>query len=316
MALALLMLSSVCAYDAGAEENPPTLSCQRSGPPSGLAGGRDVVWDQPPDLNGGRFTSEVISNLGLMSEIADDFVASWWMNRIRMWGGYYNWSPGDPEITSLNLRFYEDVGSYPGAVAAEYFGLPVEAEFVTSDPYGPIYEYVICGSYDFLVGGRRYWISFQAGDHPYPPQWGRQKALDAIDAPAMIRSDFFGCPNWTPLSDLVGIWPLDTSFQLESVVGGMGACCLPDGSCVYTYNVYCGDWLHGIYYDCVHCWNVQCDGPAACCFPDGSCLMLTDWGCRDQGGEPQVPGTACDPNPCQPTPVEPTTWGRIRGGYR
>ena len=32
--------------------------------------------------------------------------------------------------------------------------------------------------------------------------------------------------------------------------------------------------------------------------------MLTGWGCGDQGGEPEGPGTVCDPNPCPTSGVE------------
>jgi hypothetical protein len=69
----------------------------------GLAAGMVARWSQPPDLNGNRYSSGIISALELASEVADDLIAPWWVTRIRRWGEYWNPTPGDPEIPSLNL---------------------------------------------------------------------------------------------------------------------------------------------------------------------------------------------------------------------
>jgi hypothetical protein len=100
------------------------------------------------------------------------------------------------------------------------------------------------------------------------------------------------------------------------VPGSPGACCLPDGSCVYTYAVNCGDWLHGMWHGCIPCESVDCPDPEACCFLDGSCQMLADFACVQQGGQSQGPGSQCDPNPCAGVPVDRTDWGRVKLLFR
>jgi hypothetical protein len=263
-----------------------------------------------------RVSSEIISSMGFETEVADDFVfPGGWGLRAYLWGGYYNWAAGDPEITSLNVRFYEDAGSVPGSVLAEYPGLEIHATFVGIDPIGPIYKYYITVNVSCLEQGRRYWISVQAGDHPFPPQWGRVEALNTIGYPAMIRSAYLGYPDWTAVEDIVGTG-FDSSFEMEEVVGSGIACCLPDGSCVETNIVDCVDWRHGHWRPCAACSTADCEAAEACCFADGFCLMLTDWGCRDQGGEAQGAEAVCDPNPCVPVPIVPTGWGRIKSMFR
>ena len=64
-------------------------------------------------------------------------------------------------------------------------------------------------------------------------------------------------------------------------------------------------------------WNQEfvCDDECeeACCLHNGTCLMLTPDDCQDLDppGDPQGPGTDCDPNPC-PEPVPTLSeWGLI-----
>jgi hypothetical protein len=48
-----------------------------------------------------------------------------------------------------------------------------------------------------------YWISIQAV-LAYPPQWGWCQTDDLWNDEAVIRSEYFSAPDWTPLSHLVG----------------------------------------------------------------------------------------------------------------
>jgi hypothetical protein len=101
-----------------------------------------------------------------------------------------------------------------------------------------------------------------------------------------------------------GDWPrLIANCACPPRPGAPGACCLPDGSCVETSGINCGDWLHGQWTPCVSCAWIQCSEVEACCFTGGFCEMLTDWGCTDRNGEPQGAGSTCSPNPCAASPA-------------
>lgn len=130
------------------------------------------------------------------------------------------------------------------------------------------------------------------------PNEGELGLLDRIDA--------YGYPgNWMIRAQSCVLMP-----------GSSGACCLPNGLCVDTYAVNCGDWLHGVWIPCTSCGGVDCPDVAACCLADGSCQLLTDFGCRQEGGETQAPGSSCDANPCTPVPVEVVNWGRMKSIFR
>jgi hypothetical protein len=76
-----------------------------------------------------------------------------------------------------------------------------------------------------------------------------------------------------------------------------GACCFPDGSCIYMPMSECQGFYMG---DAVPCDPNPCPQPEPCCLPDGSCQMLMPDICVQIGGIPYGPGITCDPNPCVP----------------
>lgn len=314
-----LVLCGFATGANGAAPSEPQICSPPTGAPSGIPGGRDPLWSQPPDVNGYKVSSEIISDYSFESELADDFVLSYvgHFTGVTFWGGYFNWSQGDPEISSLNIRIYEDQEAAPGWLLAEFLDRPVEATFVGYDGSGyPTYRYTAVIESFWGVPFVRYWIVFQAGDHPFPPQWGRQQALTQVDNPAMFRCAYLGYETWTPVSDIGDLF--DGSFEVEcAVVPGMsGACCLPDGHCTYADAVHCVDFMHGLWRPCMTCEMADCPDAEACCFPDGNCESLAAFACRALGGQPQGTGTACDPNPCEATPVQATSWGQLRGVYR
>ena len=80
-----------------------------------------------------------------------------------------------------------------------------------------VYEYW----YDVNVpvsGGVRTWFGAQGGDHPFPPQWGRISTLEVVGCESMFKSAFFSCPDWTPLSEVPGIYSF-LDFSQEFVCG-------------------------------------------------------------------------------------------------
>lgn len=313
----LFILMSLCSTTGFA--STPILSAGGVGGRV-LPATRDVIWSEPPDLEGPMGTSEVISTVGIETELANDFyfTSEASIGRARWWGGYYCNNNCDDigHATHWNLRFYSDAGCAPGAVLHEFLEVPSAETFVHCQEHGyPVFSYEasLCGV--VAAANTLYWFSAQACDHTYPPQVGRLASADVVGCDTMFRSVFYGYPDWTPAIDVFGI-AFDASQEFEYTLGGGGACCLPDGSCVWSEMVDCGDFLHGQLHDCLQCDEVFCDPPQACCFADGQCRMLTDWGCADQQGEPQGVESVCDPNPCTVTPTKDTTWGRIRGGYR
>ena len=91
----------------------------------------------------------------------------------------------------------------------------------------------------------------------------------------------------------------------------LGACCLDDGTCIIVLEADCtGTWM-GVGTECPN----ACEPPTigACCFEGGACTETAPENCT---GVYQGDWTDCDPNPCPPTPVERTSWGRIKNRYR
>lgn len=186
--------------------------------PSGV-----VCWSQGPNINGWKVSSETIGAFGLESELAGDFLPSMsgYIDGVRFWGGYYNWLQGDPMLTSIDLTFYNDGGCVPTDIICQYVVAHNANEtFVGFDGFGwPTYEYVTdpgdvcCGvSADVL-----YWLGVQGGDHPFPPQWGRQQAVDSQLCDAVFKSAYFGYFDWTPVCDLGVTAPCDVSAELTCV---------------------------------------------------------------------------------------------------
>jgi hypothetical protein len=149
-------------------------------------------------------SSEIISEFGLESMVANDFVfdVDATITRCIGVGGYHSWAPGDPEIHSFNFKFYLDAEGRPGDLLVEYLGVVPDETFLGNDGFGrPTYQY----EYDVsvpVVANTTYWFVLQADDHDYPPQWGRQEALSIIGSQAMFWSPYFSYPEWTPVSEI------------------------------------------------------------------------------------------------------------------
>ncbi len=211
--LALILALSFTAAGLAVAATPTAYSPASGAPLSGPVT-RDVCWDQTYDLNGNKISSEIIGAVGLESELADDFTPSGAVSKAAAWGGYYTWLPGDPEVTAYNLRFYDDGGCIPAGVIAEYLHEAGTVTFVGYDGFGyPTYKVEVFVNVGTLPGSI-YWLGFQADDHVFPPQWGRQQAMTVMQCGAMFKSAFFAYPDWFPASGLVGV-PFDCAQQIE-----------------------------------------------------------------------------------------------------
>jgi spore coat protein A len=105
----------------------------------------------------------------------------------------------------------------------------------------------------------------------------------------------------------------------------IGACCVPDGSCVTVTSNQCTQ-LGGVYHgDNTSCAPNPCPPPlGACCLPSGDCTNVTALQCGALGGAYQGDGTVCTSNLCPvvltpfvdalplPGPLQPVT-GSVGG---
>jgi hypothetical protein len=96
-----------------------------------------------------------------------------------------------------------------------------------------------------------------------------------------------------------GDWITRTTWSGISCSPGVGACCLPDGTCQTMTTTDCAT-ANGTYQgDGVDCANANCPIPSgACCFGNGSCLNRTSASCTSLGGTWLGAGTACSGSAC------------------
>ena len=235
-------------------------------------------WSEPPDLNGLIASSEQILQLGLETEIANDFTPLGEIASSTWWGGFYNNStPCSPGMTTpgFNIRFYEDAGCFPGTIIADESITSFQEESVGCQAgFYPMYRYFADNACALVQAGGLYWFGVQMKDHPFPPQAGRLASMGVVGCDTVFKSAYFGYPDWTPAIDVFGVaFDASQEFQYGLCISD-GACCIGD-QCEYTG-----------YYDCM-----------------------------EHGGDWQGFVT-CSPNPCQATPVKATSWGRIKATYR
>jgi hypothetical protein len=221
----------------------PVLLRSQSGTPNLLPRNDRAMWSEPPDLNGNMAASEIIPRYNLEIEMANDFVPTEpWIVHVTWWGGYFNnTDPCEPGIppSSFNLRFYEATNCLPGTTILEILNLTASEEFLLcqGDQY-PIYQYEA----DVLVEvspGNAYWFSAQMSDHDFPPQWGRLCSARIVECESAFRSEYWGFPDWTPVSGGDIFWPYDLSQEFEG--SHFEACCFADGHCEYVLTSACAD---------------------------------------------------------------------------
>jgi hypothetical protein len=198
----------------------PTRSVGPFGPSNPLDSGRDICFSQPPDLEGWISSSEIIGAYGLEVRIADDFSldADRTICLARWWGGYYNNDNGcaDNEVATFNLYFYENGECLPtGEPISAFTVTPRITPIGCQNGYYPMYAYEATISQP-VSANVRYWFVAQAGDHAFPPQWGRLSAGHFViwGCESAFWSPYFGYPDWTTYDS--GIFePVDFSQEFE-----------------------------------------------------------------------------------------------------
>jgi hypothetical protein len=197
---------------AGAAVADPVSFHPGTGTPNVVQGGTDVCWSEPADLNGLIASSEQILQIGLETEVANDFVpTASCVFHVTWWGSFYNnVTPCAPDITTpgFNLKFYEDAGCMP--TETPYVWISLTPDQFSEESVGcrsgvyPIFKWD-ADVHASTVGGDLYWFSAQMKDHAFPPQTGRLAAATVTGCDTVIRSAYFGFPAWTPVINVFGV---------------------------------------------------------------------------------------------------------------
>lgn len=269
-------------------------------PSAARADTQEVIWSQPSKDSGSKISSEDIPAYALRSEVANDFSnpSDAVVTKVSWWGGPYR-IPDGSEPTFFNIYVYDDNSCKPGNQIDAYLDVVATPTQTGTDPGGlAIYRYEANVSFP-ITGGETYWISVQAAAHDNPPQWGRQEGTTVQGCESMIRSDYFGFPDWTVCS-VPAHHPWDASEEIEIHTPTIEACCIAQyGLCEMVLPDSCtahGGTPQGPGSFCI---PNPCPEPVmACCASDGSCTLETPTNCLLAGGTPQGFGTTCDPNPC------------------
>ncbi len=148
-----------------------------------------------------------------------------------------------------------------------------------------------------------------------------------------------GCPangGWARFSALAsfcrptGDWVMRATWTSLSCTPGVGACCLPDGSCIIATTTDCTNANGTFKGDGTTCDTAGCTAaPQACCFPStGGCLNLSPADCTLAGGVPGGVGTTCATYTCFPKGacclpdgscidnISPTNCASLSGTYK
>ena len=258
----------------------------------------DPLWIQPPKLDGGTYPSEIIQELDLESEVASDFelASPIAVTAVQWWGTYFGDPPFDPCVTGFYVRFYSDASCLPSSYIDGRHIFGNAGEFPVDPEYPNVYEY-FASFYPVEIYEGKVWVSIQAKDHPYPPQWGWLETTERFDCPCAFHSDYYSYPDWLRLGEAGGEG-FDAAFALYSEAGDSEACCFEDGRCINASAETCQTMGGEPQGGSTDCSPNPCPQFEACCFVDGSCFVLLETDCLDQDGSPQGEGTDCDPNPC------------------
>ena len=218
MKIFAFVLALAFAAGVASAEDYPILSAGGGGM-NPLDNDRTVIWEDTANLDGSIGTSEQILEFGLESELANDFLVEVDVTICKWtwWGGYYNYLPGDPLATFWILRIYDDGGCVPFSMLGEIVTADNANETFIYDQAGfPVYEYFFCECIPFSAN--LYWFGAVAGDHAFPPQWGRLQADVVQLCDTVFQSAYFAFPDWVPAMDVFG-YVYDASQRMEDDCG-------------------------------------------------------------------------------------------------
>lgn len=171
--------------------------------------GDDLLWSQGLDCVGGLVSSEVITQLGLVTNSADDFefTSGKSITGARWWFGVFS---GDyAPFSYWTITLFDDASCSPDNILQQWT-IPFNQshESLACNIYWPDYSYWATLTPAFTaMPNTKYWISIQASDHAFPGQWGWSVDITPSGCSGALQSDFFGYFDYTPLN-------IDFSFEL------------------------------------------------------------------------------------------------------
>ena len=188
------------------------------------------------------------------------------------------------------------------------------------DPGDPdqIYIYNDSGTNTISFGFRIDKHNNQTSDPCFTPPPTSSNAFPATDTSGVaspsgnwlraIDCGPFGCrAGWSRFNQLgacepSGDWVMRMTWSSADCQPGIGACCLPDGSCQMLIETDCTSLGGSFQGDGTDCGSTNCaQAPQACCFPaTGGCLDLTPDDCVLANGIPGGTGTTCATHICFP----------------
>ena len=90
------------------------------------------------------------------------------------------------------------------------------------------------------------------------------------------------------------------SARADAIGDPMGACCLPDGSCIVVTDTQCQTQGGAYQGDGATCDDTNCPAFGACCIPFDICEVTTIQECTELGGVIWAPEQDCDTFTCPP----------------
>ncbi len=196
---------------------------------------------------------------------------------------------GNQLNNSMDVYVWDDAGGAPGTVI----------DVVTDVLPGPVAFWPSLSRHEVPVNAAingDFWVGYWANWPDQLAGWFVGADTDGLT---------LGCPftNYAPSigfptgwGNVSAAWGPTQALGIGAAVlpGGAGACCYPDGTCLFQDFVDCEGEILG---EDIPCDPNPCDQPTACCYEDGSCQVLLPTDCNNSGGT-FLPDTSCAPNPC------------------
>jgi hypothetical protein len=210
----VMVFSTVAIADTQTKETTPEINTVDSGSATGARG--DIVWDNGMNYDGLLAAQEPSSPENLDAYPADDFhfEEDTEVCDVHWIGGYWN---GDPQEWDWCILFYYDRGDgeAPGNVYAGKYCYSWD-EIGKEELEPSRWEmWVDLPENIWFPACYKFWISIWAvGDHFPQSGWGYHED-PIIMHEAVLKSDWFGVPDWTDTSQLLG-YPVDMCFQLTT----------------------------------------------------------------------------------------------------
>jgi hypothetical protein len=224
-------MAKLVARQSGGAAQQPNSALTKSGPAAGAvtpyAGPSVVLYDQTDNAGTDSITSQDFEaiNDAYDNQAADDFVipagdGAWTIDEVYVPGAYWN---GTGLAPAVNVYFYQNSGSLPGALVYSAVGL-----VPTDNGLG---TFTIPLTTPAVLPSGTYWVSVQARmDFATGGQWGWTERMVQSNSASAWQNPGGGfgtsCSSWGARVATcgVGAYP-DLVFRLSGSIGGSGQAC-------------------------------------------------------------------------------------------